>query len=593
MQELEYPFDPAFMLKNRRRLKRALLAQNVERIQKRIAVLGGSTTHDIVAMLELFLLQEGIAPIFYESEYNQYWQDAMFDPQTLQEFSPDLIWIHTTTRNLEGLPLPLSAAERDVQGALDAEYARFEGMWEHLAGVYHCPLIQNNFDMPPLRLLGNRDGWDCHGLLYAIGDLNRRFGAYAREHADFYILDVHYLSAAYGLDAWHDESYWYLYKYVCALGAIPDFAYQLARIVRSIYGKNKKVLALDLDNTIWGGVIGDDGQEGIAIGRETAEAEAYTEVQEYCKAQTQLGVILTICSKNDPENALLGLRHPDSVLKEQDFVTIAANWEQKDQNLLETAENLGLLPESFVFLDDNPAEREIVRAQIPGAAVPPFDTPQESVRVLDHAGYFETTAYSAADAHRSEMYRENAARANLQKTYASYTDYLLGLQMRAEIADFNPVALPRIVQLTNKSNQFNLTTRRYTQSEMEQITACPNCIRLYGRLLDKFGDNGIVSVVFGKIEGDTLHVELWLMSCRVLKRDMEYAMLDMLVEKCRERGVAKIRGYYYKTAKNSMVQGLYDAFGFAKIEESTNGDSIWEMAVDGYQKKNHVIAVEG
>lgn len=592
MQELEYPFDAEFLLKNRRRLKRALLAEKVERIEKRIAVLGGSTTHDIVAMLELFLLQAGIAPVFYASEYNQYWQDAMLDPQQLRDFAPDLIWIHTTTRNLNGLPLPLSASERDVQDALEGAYGRFEGMWEHLTQTYHCPIVQNNFDMPALRLLGNRDGWDRHGLLYAVEELNRRFGDYANRHKDFYILDVHYLSASYGLDAWHDESYWYLYKYACALGAIPDFAYQLARIVRSIYGKNKKVLALDLDNTIWGGVIGDDGQEGIAIGQETAEAEAYSEVQEYCRALTQLGVLLTICSKNDPENALLGLHHPDSVLKEQDFVTIAANWEPKDQNLLETAENLGLLPESFVFLDDNPAEREIVRAQIPGVAVPPFETPQESIRVLDHAGYFETTTYSADDAHRGEMYRENAARANLQKTYASYTDYLLGLEMHAEIADFNPVALPRIVQLTNKSNQFNLTTRRYTQSEMERIAADENYIRLYGRLSDKFGDNGIVSVVLGKIEGDTLHVQLWLMSCRVLKRDMEYAMLDTLVQKCRERGVQKIRGYYYKTAKNGMVAGLYESFGFTKIEETEHGDSVWELAVLGYQKKNHVIAVE-
>ena len=251
--------------------------------------------------------------------------------------------------------------------------------------------------------------------------------------------------------------------------------------------------------------FGDDGQEGISIGQETAEAEAYTEVQEYCKAQKQLGVLLTICSKNEPENARLGLSHPDSVLHEDDFVAIKANWEPKDRNLVQTAAELSLLPESFVFVDDNPAEREIVSAQIAGIAVPEFQDPADCIRVLDHAGYFETTTFSAADANRSEMYRANAQRAQMQQTYANYTDYLLGLDMHADIRDFDAVALPRIVQLTNKSNQFNLTTRRYTQSEMEQVAADHKHIRLYGRLRDKFGDNGIVSVVIGEISGDTLH----------------------------------------------------------------------------------------
>lgn len=185
--------------------------------------------------------------------------------------------------------------------------------------------------------MGNRDGWDCHGMVWFISELNRKFGQYAAAHNDFYIHDIHYLAASYGLDAWHDNSYWYLYKYAMTLDAIPEFAYSLTRIIRSIYGKNKKVLALDLDNTLWGGVIGDDGQEGISIGQETAEAEAYTEVQEYCKAQKQLGVLLTICSKNEPENARLGLSHPDSVLHEDDFVAIKANWEPKDRNLVQTA----------------------------------------------------------------------------------------------------------------------------------------------------------------------------------------------------------------------------------------------------------------
>ncbi len=591
MTILNYPFDSGEILQKRRRIRRELLADGTKRMPKRIAVLGGSTTSDIVSILELFLLHEGIEPTFYESEYAQYWQDAMFDLPELVQFQPELIFIHTTTRNITEAPLPLSASDAEVEDALDRQTAHFTQMWEHLRETYHCPIIQNNFELPSYRLMGNRDAWDKHGMVWFVEEMNRRFGDYARSHADFYIHDIHYLSACYGLDAWQDPTYWYLYKYAMCLDAIPTFAHSVTRIIRSIYGKNKKVLALDLDNTLWGGVIGDDGQEGIAIGQETAEAEAYTEVQEYCKAQKQLGVLLAVCSKNEPENARLGLSHPDSVLHDDDFVSIYANWEPKDENLRRMADQLTLLPESFVFVDDNPAERDIVSAQIPGIAVPEFDSPADCIRVLDRSGYFETTTFSAADADRSEMYRANAARAKMQQTYADYTAYLRGLEMHAEIRDFTPVALPRIVQLTNKSNQFNLTTRRYTQSEMEQIAADPNRIRLYGRLRDKFGDNGIVSVVIGEIMDKTLHVELWLMSCRVLKRDMEFAMLDALVAQCRLHGITTIVGSYLKTAKNAMVQDLYGTFGFTKTQQFENGDSTWTLSLDGYQNKNRVIAV--
>lgn len=591
MKELQYPFDSSFLLKKRRKIKRVLLEDGTQRIEKRIAVLGGSTTNDIVAMLELFLLDNGIAPVFYQSEYAQYWQDAMFDAPELKAFQPDLIFIHTTSRNITEAPLPLSASAQEVKDALERQTSHFTQMWKHLTEAYHCPIIQNNFEMPATRLMGHRDVWDCHGMVWFVNELNRSFAQYAAEHNDFYIHDIHYLSACYGLDAWHDATYWYLYKYAMTLQAIPEFAYSLARIIRSIYGKNKKVLALDLDNTLWGGVIGDDGQEGIAIGQETAEAEAYAEVQEYCKAQKQLGVLLTVCSKNEPENAQLGLTHPDSVLHEEDFVAIQANWESKDHNLIQTAQELNLLPESFVFVDDNPAERDIVSAQIPGIAVPEFDSPAECIRVLDRSGYFETTTFSATDANRSEMYRANAQRAQMQQTYANYMDYLLGLEMHAEIRDFTPVTLPRIVQLTNKSNQFNLTTRRYTQSEMEQVAADPNRIRLYGRLRDKFGDNGIVSVVIGEIAGDTLHIELWLMSCRVLKRDMELAMLDELVAQCKQHGIRRINGYYYQTTKNAMVRELFGTFGFTKTEQFENGDSTWTMDISTYETRNHVIRV--
>ena len=373
---------------------------------------------------------------------------------------------------------------------------------------------------------------------------------------------------------------------------IPDLAYSVANIVKSIYGKNKKVIDLDLDNTLWGGVVGDDGVEGIEIGPETPVGQSHSEFQEFIKGYKDYGILLAVCSKNDEENALLGLRRDDCALHPDDFVSIKANWESKDKNILESAEELGLLPESFVFIDDNPAECAMVSGQLPQTATIELSSVGDAMYALSRGGFFEVTSLSGDDLKRTEMYAANAKRAAQAKSFSSYKDYLLSLEMFAEISDFEPVYRQRITQLTNKSNQFNLTTRRFTENEIEAISESKGYIRLCGRLADKFGDNGIVSVVIGRCEGDTAHIDLWLMSCRVLKRDMELAMLDELVRQCRENGISRIVGYYYKTPKNSMVAGLYESFGFTKTSESENGDTVWTLSTEGYTAKNEVIKIK-
>ncbi len=591
LQELCYPFDSAAILQKRRRLLRTLREQAQGAVPLRIAVLGGSTTNDIILTLELFLRNRGIAPVFWESEYAQYWNDAMFENPELEAFAPELIFIHTTSRNVQEYPVLQDSAEV-VEHKLEMAYSHFEQMWERLSAVYQCPIIQNNFEMPLTRLLGNREAGCIHGRIDFLTQLNCRFYAYAKSHKNFYIHDINYLSACYGLDKWLEPSYWHLYKYALCVPAIPEFSYNLSNIICSLMGKNKKVLALDLDNTLWGGVIGDDGQAGIEIGQETSVGQAYAQLQEYLKAHKDLGVLLTVCSKNENENALLGLSHPDSILKPEDFVTIKANWEPKSQNILDMAQELSLLPESFVFVDDNPAERAIVSAQLPDTAVVAFDSVEECMLSLDRCGYFEVTTLSADDQKRNAMYQANAQRQAAQQKFQSYKDFLLSLDMRAQIRDFDPVHLPRITQLTNKSNQFNVTTKRYTQAEMEEVLQSDSHIRLYGRLEDSFGDNGIVSVVIGKKEERTLHMELWLMSCRVLKRDMELAMLDELVKISREQGIEEIIGYYYPTKKNAMVAQLYGSFGFTKVSEDEDGNSVWKLRTEEYQNKNEVIKLQ-
>jgi FkbH-like protein len=592
LQCLEYPFDSEYLLKKKKSIKRQLLEQDSDLTEKKIAVLGGSTTNEVIAQMELFLLNMGIRPRFYESEYNQFYQDAMFQNEELEQFAPELIYIHTSNRNITAYP-KLSDTKEEIDRLLDVEMERFEGMWERLRKVYGCPIIQNNFEYPFYRLLGNKDASDIHGRIHFISALNERFYQYAQCHENFYINDIQYLSACYGIDRWSDPLYWHLYKYCCALPAIPELSYNIVRIIKSLYGKNKKGLVLDLDNTLWGGVVGDDGVEQLEIGQETSMGQVYLEFQEYLKAQKDLGILLTVDSKNEYENAIAGLNHPDGVLKPDDFVSIKANWNPKDANLIEIAGELTLLPESMVFVDDNPAERAIVRAQVPGAAVPELGNAEHYIQVLDKAGYFEVTNLSADDAKRSEMYKENAKRKEMQASFGSYEEYLRALDMHAVIRPFEELYISRITQLTNKSNQFNLTTRRYAQPELEQISQNAQYVTLYGKLSDRFGDNGVVSVVIAEQKEDALHIDLWLMSCRVLKRDMEYAMMDALVQKAQERGAKGIYGYYYPTAKNAMVKDFYALQGFEQISENQNGDTVWYLDLrTGYENKNKVIQVE-
>ena len=594
MQELEYPFDSEFILKKSKKLKKQLLESRTDFLTKKIAVLGGSTTHDIIRVLELFLLDQGIRPQFYESEYAQYWQDVMFDNPELVAFAPDLIYIHTSNRNVTSYPAVTEQAEQ-IDALLEEQYEHFRALWEKIADKYHCPVIQNNFEYPFYRVFGNQEAVYVQGRISFLNRLNEKFYQYAREHTGFYIHDINYQAAAYGLDKWADPFYWHMYKYAMCMQAIPAFAYSLSNIIKAVFGKNKKSLVLDLDNTLWGGIVGDDGVENLEIGQETSMGQVYAEFQRYLKAQKEIGVMLNINSKNEYENAVAGLEHPEGILKPDDFILIKANWEPKSKNIVEIASEMNVLPDSLVFVDDNPAEREIVAAQVPGVAVPAIGTPEQYIRVLDHAGFFEVTELSEDDRKRNEMYKANLERQRQQSSFGDYREYLRSLQMKGTIRPFEPMYMARIAQLTNKSNQFNLTTKRCTQSEIEQFAAAKDSLTRYGKLEDKFGDNGVVSVVIGRKDAaaGALHLDLWLMSCRVLKRDMEYAMMDSVVEACQACGIGTIYGYYYPTAKNGMVKEFYASLGFVKIREDEEGSSCWKFEIgEDYEKKNAVIEVE-
>ncbi len=586
-----YPLDATYLLRKKRSIRRNLL-KRADFMEKRIAILGGSTTSEIKDMIELFLLNDGIRPAFYESEYNRYFEEIMFPTSSLKGFAPDLIYIHTSSVNITRFPSVLESRE-DIENLITSEVERFKGLWDRITSEYSCPIIQNNFELPHYRSLGNLDGYEIHGRSRFVAELNLRFSQEARQRQNLHLNDINYLAAWFGLERWHDKILWYFYKYAMSYEAIPLLANSVASIAKAIFGKTKKCLVLDLDNTLWGGVIGDDGLTGIRIGKETPEAEAYTEFQHYVKGLKEQGVILAVCSKNDDANAREGFAHPDSVLTLNDFSAFRANWEPKPQNVREIARALNIGIDSLAFVDDDPVERDMVRSQEPQVSVPELgNNVAKFIDIVDKTGFFETVSLTFDDLKRSSFYSDNAARQEMQRSFENYDEFLRSLSMAAEIKPFTPVYFDRITQLINKTNQFNVTTRRYTLAEVKAIAADNGYITLYGRLQDRFGDNGLVSVMVGTLEGDRLHIDLWLMSCRVLKRGMEAAMLDQFVAEAQARGVKTLIGYYYPTAKNGMVSGLFKEMGFQNKVIKDNDHSIWSLDISaGYTSKNVFIGV--
>ncbi len=585
--KLNYPYNEK-LLSKKKSIKRELLTQT-DFIEKKIAILGGSTTTEIKNILELYLLKNGIKPSFYESEYNKYYEDALFQNPELETFAPDIIYIHTTQLNLMHTPHTANTIP-EINKLYEKELARYTSIWNALS-KYNCAIIQNNFDLPPQRTLGNLDSYDPHGKIHFINRLNQAFSKEAYERKNLYLNDINYLSASIGLDTWFNKSYWYGFKYAVSYDALPLLTHNIANIVNAIYGKTKKCLVLDLDNTCWGGVIGDDGLDGIQIGTETAISEAYTAFQQYAKDLKDRGITLAVCSKNDFANAKEGFSHPDSILKFEDFTSFKANWDPKSNNIVDIAKEINIGIDALVFVDDNPVEREIVSSQVPHVSVPDIgDDITEYIAYIDKSGYFEPIALLEDDTLRNKYYEDNKKRLEEETQFQSYDDFLLSLDMDAEIKNFSPVYLDRITQLTNKTNQFNLTTKRYTFSEIENMANSDKFITLYGKLSDKFGDNGLISIVIGEVKSDVCHIDLWLMSCRVLKRGMEEAMLDKLVFSCKQSNIKTIVGYYYKTKKNSMVLDLFEKFGFDKKEQNDE-DSIWELNIESYKNKQKIIKV--
>ena len=548
----------------------------------RIAILGGATTEFLEAPLTLELETLGLAAELHCSEYNTFVPEMMDGGSETAAFGPDLAVLLLTPFNIADWPAVGDSPEQ-VQALVEGLCDHWLGLCAAFHGHTQSEIIVSNQHLLPTRAagsLGSRLAWEPNSFLRQVNrTLSRRAPAYV------HIFDLETLSTSYGTANWFDARFWHQAKQPVSFTCLVPFVRNLSAIVGALYGRAAKCLVLDLDNTLWGGVVGDDGLEGIKIGEGEAESEAFKAFQSYLKVLKERGLLLAVCSKNEEENALAPFAElPEMVLKREDFVAFKANWEPKSENLKAIAEALNIGLDSLVFIDDNPAEREQVRQSLPQVKVVELSKdPADYPRLLDQSGWLETVKLTDEDHKKTAQYRENAERQALQTQAGDYDSYLASLGQRAVIGPFDQKNLDRITQLINKTNQFNLTTQRMTRSEVEALMARDDTLTATVRLIDRFGDNGLISVLSGHSEKGTLWIDQWLMSCRVFKRGVEQLLANHLFERARALGVERVRGTYIPTAKNKIVAELYHSLGFRRANGQDEETSVWDIALDDYE----------
>jgi FkbH-like protein len=533
----------------------------------RVAVLGSSTTALLLPVLRAACFRDGIDAELYEGTYAAFRQEVLDPGSGLHAFRPDVVVVATHWRDLD-----LAPVSADPEGVVAAVVAEFSGLWQTLAERLGCHVVQHAFDEPPADAYGYLSRTLPGGRVRLLRAVNERFAALAPSHVS--LLDAAAVQAEVGAARWHDAFLWHSARQHPALEALPALADLQVAHLRAVLGLTRKVLVCDLDNTLWGGVIGEDGLHGIRIGPSSPEGEAYAELHRYALDLKSRGILLAVCSKNNPEDARLPFeQHAHMGLRLDDFVAFLANWQDKATNLRSLAQTLSLGLDSFVFLDDNPLERAWVRAQVPEVAVVELGpSPHTYVADLDRARYFDSLTLSAEDRARVASYRSQAVVETLRAAAPSLTDFLEQLQMRAAAVPVAPANLARVTQLTNKTNQFNLTTRRYTEAQVSRLAADPDNWTGVFSLADRFGDHGIIGVIFCVASAPaTWEIDTWLMSCRVLGRQMEEFMFDRVVEGAQRSGVRRLEGVYAPTTKNVIVADLYPRLGFRVVEEGAGG----------------------
>jgi FkbH-like protein len=560
----------------------------------RLAILGSSTFAHLHAAVRIGGLRRGIWIDTYENDYGQYLQELLDCGSALHGFKPNAVLFAFDAYHLtQGLHSGLDVAAADE--IIGQTLLRIRQMWAKAREVFCCPILQQTVLNPFPTSLGNNEHRLPGSRHAAIRRLNTTLReACSIENVDLIAIDDR--AALDGLAAWHDPALWHRSKQDISPIAGPVYGDLVGRVLAAQQGKSFKALVLDLDNTLWGGVIGDDGVAGIVLGQGSALGEGFVAVQAYAKELSRRGVILAVASKNDFANAIEPFeKHPEMVLKREDIASFRADWNDKAANIRAIAQELNIGLDALVFVDDNPFERNLVRQELPMVAVPEVpDDPSLVPQVLADAGYFEATSITTEDRERTQQYQINRERETLKGTATNLDEYLKSLRMRMVWRPFDRVGVQRTVQLINKTNQFNLTTRRYGEADVLAVMDDPTAFGLQIRLLDRFGDNGVIAIIIGKLvnPGDDLIIDTWLMSCRVLGRQVETATLNLIVSEACKLGATRIIGEYRPTPKNAMVKDHYSRLGFTLVTATESGESKSVLDIRCFQPSVTSIVVE-
>jgi FkbH-like protein len=550
----------------------------------RLAVLSSSTVSHLLPAIRVGGLRRGLWIDTYEAPFGAYAQDLADPASNLHAFRPDAVLFAFDTPHVTGGLSP-GATPAEAEAARAQALDHLRRMWCTARDAFRCPIIQQALLPTAQPLLGSNEHRLPGSRRHAVPLLNAAIRVAAdQEGVDLLALDD--AVTTHGLAAWHDPVWWLRARQAVAPSAAPLYGDLVARLLAAGQGLTKKCLVLDLDNTLWGGVVGDDGSAGLVLGPGSAEGEAYLGLQAYARDLASRGVILAVVSKNDAANALEVFdHHPEMLLRRADIACFLANWDDKATNLRRVAATLNIGLDALVFVDDNPFEREWVRAELPMVTVPelPEDPALYATRLAE-AGDFEALHVTQEDRARGAHYAANAVRAASIGEGGDLAAYLEGLDMRLTWRRFDPLGLPRIVQLINKTNQFNLTTQRITEGEASALLADPEAIALQFRLVDRLGDNGMIGVVIARLtEPATYAIETWLISCRVLGRGVERAVLAVLAEAVGQAGGYDLVGRYRPSPKNAMVRDHYPMLGFTPLATEPDGTETFRLALADYR----------
>lgn len=542
----------------------------------RLAVLASFTSEPVANAARVALLREGYVADVYEAPFGSYRQAILSPESDLYAFRPDAVVIAASAADSTHRPrTPMP--DQEVEEALDREIEQWRALWDLIASRLNAPVLQHLCEVPEEEFLGiaeRRAAWTPSRFMQS---LNERLVAVAPSFVKW--IDVDRLAARVGRQNWHDVRLYHHGKMGFNPRFLPDYSVLFSAAWRSAAGKTRKALILDLDNTLWGGVLGDEGIDGVRLGPDSAEGEAYQAFCRYVKGLGQRGVILGICSKNELATIVdMFEHHPHMPLTLDEFAVVACNWDDKASNLLKLVHDLNIDASSVVFVDDNPAECEWIRQSIPEIRTIQLDgDPAQFVRTLDHQHLFDSQALSREDLTRSESYK---ARAQSTAALAQAIDldaHLASLEMKALVVTAGPAELPRLAQMEMKTNQFNLTTRRLTLEQLGAMSASPDAQILAISLTDRFTNHGLVSYVASRVVADTLVITDWLMSCRVFSRTLEHLVFNRLADDAAAKGLRAIELCFNPTAKNKLMEPLFERLGFLCAGTAPNGP--WRYAI--------------